>query len=322
MNKTIYRKGSLLLSAALFAATFAPLSTRAASNEANNASATGDPSAVVMTITATAKKDAQPPAITRNDLALYQGKERVQVADFKRGDTLYLAILIDDSLRGSIANQWSDLRAFMNAQPSTTYIAVAYARNGVAMVAQDFTTDHALAAKALRLPIGSLTVANSPYLAMQDWIKRWPEQAQGQRNSILLFSSGIDYFRGGFAPQDPDLDTTIARAQKANINVWSIYVPDGGAGRGRRGFSAFNWESNLSKISQETGGENYFLGLQMPVDLRPYLDSIQAHLNNQYLLAFTGDGGHKGKYETVKVTSELHNVGFLTPSQVFLPAAR
>jgi hypothetical protein len=315
MNRNLHRKTPLVL-AGLVVAALAPLATKAATT---NSSAAPDPSAVVMTITATAKKDAQPPELTKNDVALYLGKERVQVADMKRGDTLYLAVLIDDSLRSTIANQWNDLKQFFMAQPRTTYIAVAYARNGEAMVAQDFTTDHALAAKALRLPLGALTVANSPYLAVNDWMKRWP--VQGQRSSIILFSSGIDYFRGGFAPEDPDLDTTIARAQKQNINIWSIYVPD--AGRfGRRGFSAFNWESNLARISQETGGENYFLSLQMPVDLRPYFDSIQAHLNNQYLLAFVGNGGEKGKFEPVKVTSELQNVGILRPSQVFLRAVR
>jgi len=317
MEKNLYRKGSFLLGA-LLAAALTPIATKAAANKANDSSVAPDPSAVIMTVTVTAK-NTQPPALTKNDVELYAGKERVQVADFKRGDTLYLAVLIDDSLRSTIANQWSDLRAFLMAQPKNTYIAVAYARNGQAMVAQDFTTDHALAAKALRLPLGTLTVANSPYLAIQDWVKRWP--VQGQRSSILLFSSGIDYFRGGFPPVDPDLDTTIARAQKQNINVWSIYVPDAGHGR-RNSFRAFDWESQMARLSQETGGENYFLSLDMLVDLRPYLDSIQAHLDNQYLLAFVGNGGQKGKYEPVKVASELRNIGFLKPSEVYLPAAR
>ena len=315
MNKNIYRKGSLLLGA-LVGASLMPLALKAASNRA---SATKDPSAVVMTVTATAKKDAQPPALSKNDVDLYQGKERIQVADFKRGETLYLAVLIDDSLRSSIANQWSDLRAFLMAQPQTTYVAVAYARNGVAMVAQDFTTDHALAARALRLPLGDIGAGTSPYLSVQDWIKRWP--VSGQRSSIILFSSGIDYFRGGPATLDPDLDTTIARAQKQNINIWTIYALD--AGRvGRGSFRAFNWQSNLDRLSQQTGAESYSLGLEAPIDLKPYFDRIQMNLNNQYLLAFVGDGGHKGKYESVKVTSEVRKVGFLTPSEVFLPAAR
>jgi VWFA-related protein len=315
MNKNTYRKGSLLLGA-LVGASLLPLALKAASN---SASATKDPSAVVMTVTATAKKDAEPPALSKNDVDLYKGKERIQIADFKRGETLYLAVLIDDSLRSSIANQWSDLRAFLMAQPQTTYVAVAYARNGIAMVAQDFTTDHALAAKALRLPLGNLGAATSPYLSVQDWIKRWP--VSGQRSSIILLSSGIDYFRGGPATLDPDLDTTVARAQKQNINVWTIYARDAGRG-GRGSFRAFNWQSNLDRLSQQTGAESYSLGLEEPVDLKPYFDRIQMNLNNQYLLAFVGDGGQKGKYESVKVTSEVQKVGFLTPSEVFVPAAR
>jgi len=315
MNTNIVRKGALLLGA-LVAASFSPLVLKASEN---GASASSGPSAVVMTVTATAKKDAQPPAVTKNDLELYSGKERVQVADLRRGETLYLAVLIDDSLRSSLANQWSDLREFMMAQPPTTYIAVAYARNGVAMVAQDFTTDHALAVKALRLPLGNLGAASSPYLAVQDWVKRWP--ASGQRSSIILFSSGIDYFRGGPATLDPDLDSTIERAQKQNVNIWTIYAPDSGR-RGRGSFRAFNWQSNLDRLSQATGAESYSLGLGAPVNLKPYFDRIQQNLNNQYLLAFVGDGGRKGKFENVKIASELHNVGFLTPSQVFLPAAR
>jgi hypothetical protein len=315
MNKNTYRKGSLLLGA-LVGASLLPLALKAASN---SASATKDPSAVVMTVTATAKKDAEPPALSKNDVDLYKGKERIQIADFKRGETLYLAVLIDDSLRSSIANQWSDLRAFLMAQPQTTYVAVAYARNGIAMVAQDFTTDHALAAKALRLPLGDIGAATSPYLSVQDWIKRWP--VSGQRSSIILLSSGIDYFRGGPATLDPDLDTTVARAQKQNINVWTIYARDAGRG-GRGSFRAFNWQSNLDRLSQQTGAESYSLGLEAPVDLKPYFDRIQMNLNNQYLLAFVGDGGQKGKYESVKVTSEVQKVGFLTPSEVFVPAAR
>jgi len=314
MNKNIYRNGLLLLGA-LIATSFTPVALKAASNSNSVGS---DTSAVVMTVTATAKKNAQPPPLSKSDVELYQGKERVQVADFKRGETLYLAVLIDDSLRSTVANQWSDLRAFMMAQPQTTYIAVAYARNGVAMVAQDFTTDHALAAKALRIPLGTLGAGTSPYLALQDWMKRWP--ASGERSSIMLFSSGVDYFRGGPATLDPDLDNTIARAQKQNINIWTIYAPD--SGRRVRGFSAFNWQSNLDRISQQTGAESYSLGLGMPVDLKPYFDQIQMNLNNQYVLAFAGDGGRKGKYQSVKVTSEVRNVGILNPSEVFLPAAR
>lgn len=310
MSKNLYRSGILLAGALLLVGlAISPILQAKAETD------TADPNAVVMTITATGKSNSQPPALTKSDLSFYKGKERSQVADLKHGDTLYLAVLIDDSLRSSVTQQWDDVRAFFMAQPKDTYIAVAYSRNGAAMIAQDFTTDHALAAKALRMPLGTASVASSPYLALQDWIKNWP--ANNRRSSIILFSSGVDFVRGGQAQTDPDLDPTIANAQKKNINIWSIYVPD--AGRRNRGFRGFNWQSNLHQISEETGGQAYSLGLSMPVTLKPYLDQIERNLNNQYLLAFAGNGGQKGKFQTVKVTTELHNVGVLSATQVYLP---
>lgn len=309
MNTKLAWKGALAIAAFALAAQFS-LAPKAAAE---------DTSAVTMTVTAVGKKDTQPPALTKDDVQLFEGKEKVQAADWKRGDALFLAILIDDSLESVVANQWGDLKAFMMAQPENTYIAVAYARNGAAMVAQDFTKDHALAAKALRIPLGNAGAFTSPYLAVQDWEKRWPDS--GERKSIILFSSGIDYFRGSFDPVDPDLDTTISHAQKKNINIWTIYVPDAGH-VGRRSFRVFNAQSNLSRLSEETGAESYYLGFGTPVTLKPYFDEIQMHLNNQYLLTLVGNGGKKGKFERVRVTSEVPNVEFLTPSEVFLPAAQ
>src|SRR5579863_6817676 len=309
MNKNLKCTGALLLASLAMAAVM-PLASKAAAAES---------AAVTTTVTAVGKKDTQPPALTKDDVQLYQGKEKVQVADWRRGEALFLAILIDDSLDSTVASQWSDLKAFLMAQPQNTYIAVAYARNGSAMVAQDFTRDHALAAKALRIPLGNAGAFTSPYLAIQDWEKRWPNS--GERKSIILFSSGIDYFRGSFDPVDPDLDTTISHAQKQNINIWTIYVPDAGH-LGRREFRVFNAQSNLSRLSEETGAESYYLGFGMPVTLKPYFDEIQMHLNNQYLLTFVGNGGKKGKFERVRIVTEAPNVEFLVPSEVFLPAVQ
>ena len=276
--------------------------------------------AVTMTVTAVGKKRATPPPIKKDDVELFQGKERMQVADWRRGETLFIAILIDDSLDRQVAGEWKDLKAFIDAQPQNTYVAVAYSRNGTAAVAQDFTNDHALAAKALRIPMGGGGAFTSPYLSLQDWLKRWPTSG-GDRRSIIMISSGVDYFRGGFDPIDPDLESTIERAQKENINVWTIYYPDEGH-VGRRQFRVFNAQSNLSRLSEETGAESFYLDFGVPVSLKQYFDEIQDHLNNQYLLTFNASGGgKKGKFERVRVATEIPNVEFITPSEVFLPAA-
>src|SRR5215813_1222909 len=157
---------------------------------------------VTTTVTAVAKKGPAP-EIKRDDVKLYSGKEQLQVANWRRGDSLFIAVLIDDSLDPRVASNYNDLKAFFMAQPPSTYIAVAYSRNGTAAVAQDFTQDHALAGKALRLPLGAGGAFTSPYLSVQDWMKRWPDNG-GDRRSIIMISSGIDYFRGSFDPIDPD----------------------------------------------------------------------------------------------------------------------
>jgi len=278
------------------------------------------PGTVNLTVTAVGKKDTSAPIINKDDVRLFLNKERTQIADWKHGEKLYLAVVIDDSLESSIANQWGDLKAFLTSQPNTTYVSVSYARNGAVQVAQDFTNDHELAAKALRLPIGGGGAFTSPYLAILDLMKRWP--ASPDRRSILLISSGIDYFRGGgFGPKSPDLDSTIERAQKQNINVWTIYAPDAGH-LGRGFFRGFQAQSNLSQLSEETGAESFFLGTGAPVTLKPYFDEISTHLSNQYLLTFRGSGGAKGRFERVRVSSELSHVEFLAATQVFLPAVK
>ena len=280
-----------------------------------NAMAVG-PGTVTMTVTAVGKKDTSPPIVTKDDVQLYLNKERTQVADWKHAEKLYLAVLIDDSLDSVIASQWGDLKAFFLGQPDTTYISVAYTRNGAAMFVQDFTNDHELAAKALRLPLGSGGAFSSPYLALLDLMKRWPSSAD--RRAILLFSSGIDYFRGDFWTRPVDLDSTVSRAQKQNINIWTIYAPD--AGHRARGFFLISRaQSYLSQLSDETGAESYYLGTGEPVTFKPYFDELALHLSNQYLLTFKASGGAKGRFQRVKVATELPHVEFLAAPQAFLP---
>jgi hypothetical protein len=273
---------------------------------------------VNLTVTAIGKKNTSPPIVNKDDVELYLNKERTQVADWNHGGKLYLAILIDDSLDSDIASQWSDLKAFVVAQPDTTYISVAYARDGAAVLAQDFTNDHALAAKALRLPLGSGGAFTSPYLALLDLMKRWPSSAD--RRSILLFSSGIDYFRGDFWIKPPDLDSTVNLAQKENINIWTIYAPDAGH-RARGFFLVSRAQSYLSEVSDQTGAESFYLGTGEPVTLKPYFDELSTHLSNQYLLTFKGSGGAKGRFERVRVATELPHVELSAASQAFLPPA-
>ena len=295
--------GAVVTAALLFAPS-AKAQTQAAGN-------------VTFTVTAVGKKDAGVSNIPKDDVQLFQGKDRKQIGDWRKGDTLFLAILIDDSIETSAGGQWDSLREFIMEQPPSTSILVGYITDNGTRVLQDFTPNHELAAKALRLPLGFGSIGSSPYLGTIDLLKRWPNT--GPRRSVILISSGIDYFRGpGFGPFYPDLDPLIARAEKQNTNIWTIYYPSAGH-RGRSFFRTNNAQNNLDKLSQETGAESYFLGGQAPVSLKPYLDEIGMHLNSQYLLTFAGSGGAKGRFQNVKVKSEAKEIEFFTPAAVFLP---
>ena len=271
-----------------------------------------------ITVTATSKKGA-PPAVNQPDVQLAQGKERKQIARWAKAERISLAILIDESLDSEVASQWGEVKQFIEGLPPTTLVAVGYASNGTVRVAQDFTADHALAAKALRIPLGTPAAYSSPYLSVIDWMKRWP--STGDPRSLLLISSGIDYFRGSFGPIYPDVDTAISIAEKGNINLWSIYSPDSGH-RGRSFFLINTAQNNLSKLCVESGGESYYLGTSAPVSFKPYLDELQIHLSNQYLLSFAGDGGAKGKFVGIRVRTELPQVEFMHANAAWLPQAK
>ncbi len=282
-------------------------------NAQSKAAASGT---ATFTVTAVSKKEGPPP-VTKDNVQFFAGKERKQIVDWKRDENLFLAILIDDSIENEAASQWSDLKAFIMNQPATTHIALGYIRDNETQVAQDFTTDRELAAKALRMPMGVGAIGSSPYLGVMDMLKRWPQT--GPRRSILLISSGIDYFRGPrFGPYYPDLDGVIERAERQNTNIWSIYYPS--AGHIGRGFYYVMYsQNNLGKLSDDTGAESFYLMTGTPVTLKPYFDELAMHLNNQYLLTFAGSGGSKGKYQGVKVKSGVPEVEFLVPASAYIP---
>ena len=232
------------------------LLTAAASNAQDAGAASGS---VTFTVTAVGKKEGAPP-IAKDDVQLFQGKERKQIGDWKKGEQLYLAILIDDSIETGAGGQWDYLKEFIMAQPPTTYIAVGLSAEQHAR-AWCRTSRRTMRWRrkrcGCRLGLGAL--GSSPYLATLDMLKRWPDT--GPRRSIILITSGIDYFRGNsFGAFYPDLDSVIERAERQNTNIWSIYYPSSGH-RGHSFFLVNYAQNNIDKLSEYTGAESYFLGI-------------------------------------------------------------
>ena len=261
-----------------------------------------------------------------------QGKTSLRVDHLipARGDSagLQLFILIDDTCDTSIGNSLNDLREFINAQPATTVVGVAYMSNASIQIAQNFTADHAAAAKAVRLPRGNLSAMDSPYLSLISLIKGWPEQKV--RREVLIVSDGIDRLRGdresrtqsvpssrgssritapttsmsaGMATISPDADTASTTAQRYGVIVHGIYAT--GVGRlGRNAWEAQLGQEGVAKIADQSGGEYYSLGTQNLVSFKPYLDRLQRVLDNQYYLVFGTVPKNKAGLQSVRISTE------------------
>ena len=282
---------------------------------------------VRMTVAATPLGDKTMPEVSRDDVMVKQGKDRLKVTDWipARGDQagLDLFILIDDACDTSLGSQLGDLRAFITAQPSTTSVGVGYMSNATVQIVQNFTTDHDQAAKALRLPLQTAGAFGSPYLSVVDLMKRWPEHPN--RREVVMVTDGIDRARrdvGTRTPTiNPDVDTASNVAQRTGTIIYTIYSP--GIGHWHRSFlRAYNGQIGISKLSDETGGESYFLGYQSPVSFKPYLDDIQKTINSQYILGFLAKPKKKAGLQGVRIDTEVAGVDFTAADSVWVPAAK
>jgi hypothetical protein len=119
--------------------------------------------------------NSEVPVLRPDTVQLKQGKNLLKVNQLIYGQggnaALQLFILIDDTCDPVIGNNLNDLRDFINAQPPSTLVGVAYMSNATIQITQNFTADHALAAKALRLPLGRLSTMDSPYLSLISVVK-------------------------------------------------------------------------------------------------------------------------------------------------------
>jgi hypothetical protein len=261
------------------------------------------------------------PAVNREDIMALKGHDRLRVTEWLplQGDNsgLELFLLVDDAASSSFGTYMGELRRFIKSQRAATSIGVAYMRNGTVFIAQNLTTDHAAAAKALRLPLGFASAGGSPYLSLNDLIKRWP--ADSERHEVLMLTSGADRL-GGSGPLNPYLDTAIENAQRAGIAVYSIYTR--GIGGFWRRFGGINWgQTYLAQLSQDTGGEAYyFLSSAPPVSFEPYLQDLAERLAHQYLLTFLAKPGPKAEFQSVKLTTEVPNARIVSAGKVYVPA--
>ena len=295
------------------------------------------------------RDDTEIPILRPENVRVRQGNTPLKIDTVipARGDNaaLQFFVLIDDTCDSSIGNSLNDLRDFMNAQPATTAIGVGYMSNATIQIVQNFTADHALAAKAIRLPRGNLSAMDSPYLSLISLIKGWPEQKV--RREVLMVSDGIDRLRNermsnrqtapsasrtsrntmpsmsmstGMTTMSPDVDSASSAAQRYGVIVHGIYAT--GVGRaGRNSWEAQIGQSGVAKITDEAGGEYFSLGTQNLVSFKPYLDRLQRILDNQYYLVFRAIPRSKAGLQRVNISTDAPAFEIAAADAVWVPVA-
>jgi hypothetical protein len=230
--------------------------------------------------------------------------------------------LIDDASDTSLGSQLNELRAFINAQPPSTSVGVGYMRNATTQIAQNFTTDHALAANALRLPLRNAGAFGSPYLSASNLMNRWPQHAN--RRALIMITDGIDRARRTTGNRGlntiPDATSTATVAQRTGTIIYGLYTP--GVGHLRRNFwEATNGQNAIARLAEQTGGEAFFLGLQAPVSFRPFLDRLQNSLDNQFLLEFGARPDRRAGLRSFSIDTELSGVELISADSGWVPSA-
>lgn len=309
---------------------------------AQSARAQGAAVPVHVVITDTALQGTStPPRLDISAVKVRQGKNDLKVTQVvpARGNaaTLQLFILVDDTLNSSIGNHLQEIKDFIKAQPSSTLVGVGYMSNAGVNVAQNFTQDRNAAINAIRLPRGSTSAMDSPYLSLISLVKGWPQQTV--RREVVMVTDGIDRLRGetpgpsrlgpSFGPgvyhSMPQISTDAQSAseisQRYNVIVYSLYAI--GIGRaGRSSMAQWNGLSGLEKIADETGGECFSLGTSQSVSFKPYLDRLSNQLANQYFLEFAATPKGKGSLQRINIRTEIPNSELLAPDNVWVEAPK
>ena len=195
---------------------------------------------------------------------------------------LNLAVLIQDDLVSRVGNEIKTTAAFIRELPEGSQVMVGYLRAGSLQVRQPFTSDLDAAARSLRVPVGSSSVAPyNPYVEVREALKHFPEGG-GNRNTLLLISDGLDVSRGfdfSSSVQSIDLERAVREAKRRNVAVYAFYAPTAGLTSWNRTAVSFG-QSALTHISDKTGGRAFFQGTSF-VTFDSYFDRLSRALNER-----------------------------------------
>ncbi len=253
----------------------------------------------------------KPVVLKREDLTESASMRIVNVAPLYGDKELY--VVIDDAANYDFGTKLEELRSFVNTQPASAALGLAFIRDGELNVVQTPVKDHKLVARALRAPAGSKPA--SPWCALSGLIAGWP--AGVERREVLMITSGIDNTADGTAPPCANADAALAGAQRAGVSIYAIYHPvaDYAKEEWRR---VDNGVVDLSHVCYETGGEAYFVTHSAAETITPFLDDLAEHLNNQYRMTVVFDAAPEPGLRDVYLHPVTPELELMAPTKVWV----
>jgi VWFA-related protein len=281
---------------------------------------------ITVTVTAIGHGESAPPAIPIRDVIVHQNNKVRHIVSWEpvspSDPKLDIVVVIDDALANSLATRYDELRSFFAALPAGARVAVAYANRGSIQLAQQTTTDHTLAVKALRNPSGVQIDNDSPYESIEELARGWPAR-QGRRVMVFI-SSGVDIHSSGEGQNPEDWETmhkAVDAAQTKGIVIYSIFAKPFMSSSITE-FMLSKGQDGLNYLSTQTGGKAFYAGLASDPDFDPYFREIQEDLQQQYTLTFQAEPGKKAGFDELHVSLETKSPQLRYPARVFVPSAK
>lgn len=249
-----------------------------------------------VTVPVTIKVNKPETEIRIVDLLVREDGEVQDLLSIRRpsDNPITLAVLLQDDLVSSIANETRGVADFIRNQPTGSRVMVAYIRSGSLQVRRRFTTELDRAAASVRAPQGSASASPyNPYVEIIEALRRFDSQPLGRR-AMVVVSDGLDVSRGfdsSSPAQSVDLARAIREAQRRSVAIYSIFAPPAVTGNQ---FLVTNGQSSLQRLSDETGGRAFFQGTSAPVSFQPFLREIAATLEQQIALTYRSTHPNKG----------------------------
>lgn len=283
----------------------------------NGGPARGTGRPVTIPLTIRMPEDREVLEIQNIDLSVTEDGEPQTIISIRGIGTntpITLAVLIQDDLVPSVANEIKGLAEFIRGLPKGSRVMIGYLRTGSLQVRQKFTNDLEKAAKSLRAPSGTATAGPyNPYVEVVEALKKFESQPLGRR-AILLVSDGLDISRGvdsSGPTQSIDLQRAVNESQRRGVAIYGFYAPTFAAASNR--LLAGNAQSSLLRLSNETGGLAFFQGTGVPVSFDPFLRELGISLQKQAALTFLSTHLNKG-FHRIEVKSATPGVRVSFPS--------